>query len=296
MSAIALALALLAAIAGAGAAVFQSRGARSVTPPPSNAARLLLLLLRKPIWLLGAGLAGVSGAFHAGALSRGSLVEVESIMVTSLLFALALGIVVTDARVSLRDWFGAIATIVGLVMFLLFADPQDGVYTIPTRTAIIGVFTFAIVMTVLVGCAMRSKTPNVRASLFGASAAVSLGSAAVMLKVIDTNLANHNQVLTFLPALAFLGVCEVGALLLQQVAFRQGSLAAALAPFIGGNPLVAGAVGIVVFNERFHHSLGDLLGALAGIGLVVAGIVMLAASPLVAAGSGETDEPKIQAP
>jgi hypothetical protein len=181
-------------------------------------------------------------------------------------------------------------------MFLLFADPQDGVYTIPTRTAIIGVFTFAIVMTVLVGCAMRSKTPNVRASLFGASAAVSLGSAAVMLKVIDTNLANHNQVLTFLPALAFLGVCELGALLLQQVAFRQGSLAAALAPFIGGNPLVAGAVGIVVFNERFHHSLGDLLGALAGIGLVVAGIVMLAASPLVAAGSGETDEPKIQAP
>jgi multidrug transporter EmrE-like cation transporter len=117
-----------------------------------------------------------------------------------------------------------------------------------------------------------------------------------MLKVIDTNLANHNQVLTFLPALAFLGVCELGALLLQQVAFRQGSLAAALAPFIGGNPLVAGAVGIVVFNERFHHSLGDLLGALAGIGLVVAGIVMLAASPLVAAGSGETDEPKIQAP
>ena len=290
MSATALLLALLAAIAGAGAAVFQSRGARSVTPPPSNAARLLLLLLRKPIWLLGAGLAGVSGAFHAGALSRGSLVEVESIMVTSLLFALALGSVVTDARVSLRDWFGAIATIVGLVMFLLFADPQDGVYTIPTRTAIIGLFAFALVMTVLVGCAMRSKTPNVRASLFGASAAVSLGSAAVMLKVIDTNLANHDGLLTFLPALAFLGVCELGALLLQQVAFRQGSLAAALAPFVGGNPLVAGAVGIVVFQERFHHSIGDLLGSLAGIGLVLAGIAVLASSPLVAAGSGETTD------
>ena len=296
MSAIALVLALLAAIAGAGAAVFQSRGARSVDPAPSNAARLLLLLLRKPIWLFGAALAGVSGAFHAIALSHGSLVEVESIMVTSLLFALALGIIVSDSRVSLRDWSGAVATIVGLVMFLLFADPQDGTYTIPVRTAVIGVCVFVAVMTLLVGLAVRATTPNVRAALFGTSAAVSLGSAAVMLKVIDTNLANHNRLLTFLPAIAFLGLCELGALLFQQVAFRQGSLAAALAPFVGGNPLVAGAVGIVVFDERFHHTLGDLLGSLAGIGLVVAGIAVLASSPLVAAGSGESINPKNSAP
>ena len=295
MSAAALVLALLAAITGAGAAVFQSRGARSVTPAPSNAFRLLFLLLRKPIWLLGAALAGVSGAFHAIALSHGSLVEVESIMVTSLLFALALGIVVSDSRVSLRDWSGAVATIVGLVAFLLFADPQDGVYAIPTRTAVIGVCVFVAVMTLVVGLAIRSNTPNVRAALFGTAAAVSLGSAAVMLKVIDTNLANHNRLLTFLPAIAFLGLCELGALLFQQVAFRQGSLAAALAPFVGGNPLVAGAVGIVVFGERFHHSIGDLLGSLAGIGLVVAGIAVLAASPLVAAGSGETIDPKTEA-
>ena len=288
MSATALVLALFAAVAGAGAAVFQSRGARSVSPPPSNALRLLLLLVRKPIWILGALLAAVSGAFHAGALNHGSLVEVESIMVTSLLFALALGIVVSDARVSLRDWLGAIATIAGLVMFLLFADPQDGVYEIPTRTAVIGIAVFLCVMTLLVTTAVRSKAPNVRAALFGTAAAVSLGSAAVMLKVIDTNLGAHDGLLTFLPAIAFLGLCEFGALLLQQVAFRQGSLAAALAPFVGGNPLVAGAVGIVVFGERFHHTLGDLLGSLAGIGLVVAGIVVLAASPLVAAGSGET--------
>lgn len=296
MSAFALLFALLAAIAGAGAAVFQSRGARSVDPAPSNAARLLLLLLRKPIWLLGAALAGVSGAFHTVALSHGSLVEVESIMVTSLLFALALGIIVSDSRVSLRDWSGAVATIVGLVAFLLFADPQDGVYSIPIRTAVIGVCAFVAVMTLLVGLAVRSTTPNVRAALFGTSAAVSLGSAAVMLKVIDTNLANHNRFLTFLPAIAFLGLCELGALLFQQVAFRQGSLAAALAPFVGGNPLVAGAVGIVVFDERFHHSLGDLLGSLAGIGMVVAGIAALASSPLVAAGSGESTNPKNEAP
>jgi hypothetical protein len=296
MSFTALLLALLAAIAGAFAAVFQSRGARSVTPAPSNVIRLLLRLLRAPIWLLGAAFAGLSGLFHAIALSHGSLIEVESIMVTSLLFALGLGIIVSNSRVAVRDWLGAIATIVGLVTFLLIADPQDGDYSIPVRTAIIGVVVFLGVIAALVTVARRSDEPNVRAALFGTAAAVSLGAAAVMLKVIDSNLAEQDPIATFLPALAFLGLCELAALLLQQVAFRQGSLAAALAPFVGGNPLVAGAVGIMVFGERFHHRPIDLLGSLAGIGLVIAGIVVLAASPLVAAGSGEASEPKIQTP
>lgn len=289
MSFTALLLALLAAIAGAFAAVFQSRGARSITPAPPNVIRLLLRLLRTPIWLLGAAFAGLSGLFHAIALSHGSLIEVESIMVTSLLFALGLGIIVSNARVAVRDWLGAIATIVGLVTFLLFADPQDGDYSIPVRTAIIGIAVFVGVLAALIAVARRSDEPNVRAALFGTAAAVSLGTAAVMLKVIDSNLAEHDPIATFLPALAFLGLCELSALLLQQVAFRQGSLAAALAPFVGGNPLVAGAVGIVVFGERFHHRPIDLLGSLAGIGLVIAGIVVLAASPLVAAGSGESE-------
>ncbi|MEX1218387.1 MAG: DMT family transporter [Acidimicrobiales bacterium] len=286
----AVALALLAAIAGAGAAVFQSRGARSVSPPPANAARLLLVLLQKPIWLFGAALAGVSGLFHTIALGRGSLIEVESIMVTSLLFALALGIVVTGSRVSVRDWFGAIATIVGLVAFLLFADPQDGDYTIPVRVAIIGTIVFIAVMSALVASAARATQPNVRAVLFGSAAAVALGSAAVMLKVIASNLVENTPLRALLPAFAFLGLCELSALLLQQVAFRQGSLAAALAPFVGGNPLVAGGVGIIVFGERFHHSVGDLLGASAGIVLVIIGIFILASSPLVAAGSGESTD------
>jgi uncharacterized membrane protein len=296
MSFTALMLALLAAIAGAFAAVFQSRGARSVTPAPSNVIRLLLRLLRAPIWLLGVAFAGLSGLFHAIALGKGSLIEVESIMVTSLLFALGLGIIVSNARVAVRDWLGAIATIVGLVTFLLFADPQDGDYSIPVRTAIIGVAVFFGVMVALITLARHSDAPNVRAALFGTAAAVSLGSAAVMLKVIDNNLANHDPIAAMLPALTFLGLCELAALLLQQVAFRQGTLAAALAPFVGGNPLVAGAVGIVVFGERFHHRPIDLLGSLVGISLVIAGIVVLAASPLVAAGSGESRTPEESTP
>jgi drug/metabolite transporter (DMT)-like permease len=287
MSGTALAFAAMASLAGALAAVFQSRGARGLAPPPPNIVRLLLGLALRPIWLVGLAFAGVSGVLHAVALRHGSLIEVESIMVTSLLFALALGIVVSDARVSPRDWLGALATILGLVCFLGFADPQDGDYDVPVRTWIVAAVVLVGVISALVVAASRARSPNVRAALWGTTAAV-------FLKTIDVGLNHHDPVTAFIPVLLFLGLCEIGALTTQQLAFRAGDLAPALAPFVGGNPIVAGAVAIALFGERFHHAPADLLGACGGIALVVAGIVILASSPLVAAGTGEARRPARQ--
>lgn len=288
MSAVALALAACASLAGALAAVFQSRGTKSVTTRASNAVTLLLSLVRSRVWLFGIAMAGVSGLFHALALKHGSLIEVESIMVTSLLFALGLGIVVSRAPVSRRDWFGAAATIVGLVVFLVAADPQDGDYSVPASRWAVAIAVLVALVVVLVMVARRSTRPNVRASVFATAAAVCLGTSAVLLKVITSVLGLDGELGALASYLALLGLFELGALAFQQMAFRAGDLAAALAPFVGGNPLLAGAIGIVLFGERFHHHLGDLLAAAGGIALVVGGILVLASSPLVAAGSGES--------
>ena len=291
MSALALALAACASFAGALAAVFQSRGARTVESSARNGFVLLLALLRSRIWLLGAAMAGVSGLFHALALKRGSLIEVEAIMVTSLLFALGLGIVISHAPVSRRDWAGAAATIIGLVTFLVLADPQDGDYAQPASKWAIAVITLLAIAAALAVLAHRTQRPNSRAALFATAAAVCLGTSAVLLKVITSTLGTHGPIADLIAFAALLGLFELGALVLQQMAFRAGNLAAALAPFVGGNPMIAGAVGIVLFGERFHHHLGDLLGSAVGIALVVGGIVVLASSPLVAAGSGVEPTP-----
>ena len=289
MSAVALALAACASFTGALAAVFQSRGTKSVTAPASNGIVLLLSLVRSRIWLLGIAFAGVSGLFHALALDRGSLIEVESVMVTSLLFALALGIVVSRAPVSRRDWAGAAATILGLVAFLSFADPEDGDYSVPASRWIVVLAVLVVLVVLLVVVAHHSNRPNVRASVFATAAAVCLGTSAVLLKVLTATLHTHGPLVTLAAFLALLGLFELGALVFQQMAFRSGDLAAALAPFVGGNPMIAGAVGIVLFGERFHHGAGDLLGATAGIAIVVGGIAVLASSPLVAAGTGDEE-------
>lgn len=287
MSGLPLLFAIGASLAGALAAVFQSRGARELPHAPSNPLRLILRLLRRPIWLVGVAFAGLSGFCHAIALREGSLIEVEAVLVTSLLFALGLGIVISRAKVSIRDWLGASATVIGLVCFLGFADPQDGDYDVETSTWVIALCVLLLALGLLITAAAKVRSPNLRASLWGSAAAVFLGSAAVMLKSLDSTLDEHGPTSVILLTLAILGIFELGALITQQLAFRSGDLAAALAPFVGGNPLVAGAVGIVIFAERFHHDPADLIGGALGLTMVFAGIWVLAASPLVAAGSGE---------
>lgn len=289
MSIIALLLAGCASFTSALGSVFQSRGTKTVRTSATNGATLLLALLRSRIWLFGAAMAGLSGLFHALALKRGPLVEVEAIMVTSLLFALGLGIVIGRMPVSPRDWIGAAATIGGLVMFLVFADPQDGDYSIPAARWAVALAVLTGIAAVLVLLARRATIPNVRAALYATSGAVCLGTSAVLIKVITTVLGTDGALGELAIYLVLLGLFELAALAIQQMAFRSGDLAAALAPFVGGNPMIAGAVGIVLFGERFHHSIGDLSGALLGIVLVVGGIVTLTTSPN--AGGEPTAEP-----
>ena len=288
MSTAALMLAVTAALGQAFAAVFQSRGARAAGGTGGRMFALARSLVTQPVWLVGLGFAGLSGLLHTLALREGSLIEVESVMVTSLLFALVLGSIITDARVSNRDWVGAMCIIVGLVLFLLFADPQDGNYDVPSSTWLLGGVIVVTALTPLLLVARRARTPNLRAAAWGSIAAVVLGSAAVPLKVIGGRLDGLGSLADLLPLLILLIVLEASSLVSQQVAFRAGDLAPALGPFIGGNPVVAGALGIVMFSERFHRDPVDLVGAAIGIAVVVTGIALLAASPTVAAGTGET--------
>ena len=287
MSIIALVLATCASFTSALGSVFQSKGTKTVKSAATNGATLLLSLLRSRVWLFGAAMAGVSGLFHALALKRGPLIEVEAIMVTALLFALGLGTVISRSPVLRRDWIGAAAVIIGLVTFLGFADPQDGNYSIPASRWVVAIGVLAGATALLIMLARTVTSPNGRAALFATAAAVCLGTSAVLIKAITTVLGAHDAIGELLAYLVLLGLFELAALAIQQMAFRAGSLGAALAPFVGGNPMIAGAVGIVLFGERFHHHLGDLLGAALGIALVVGGIVVLAASPAVATGTGD---------
>ena len=88
-------------------------------------------LLRRRLWLLGISADATAVALQAAALAVGSLVLVQPLLVTSLLFALPFSAHLAGRQVSRRDWgWGAVLT-AGLAVFLVVGRPSGGVERAP---------------------------------------------------------------------------------------------------------------------------------------------------------------------
>lgn len=278
------ALALLAALGVAVSSVLQAKAAEDAPAALSLRIGLLFHLLTRPIWLAGIAVGVVGYAFHALALNAGTLVEVEPILTTSLLFALPLGMRMGEQRLGAREWSGAGAMIVGLTAFLVFADPQGGDYEPPGLAWIISGAALGSVVLLCVVAGRRAENPATRAALYGSAAGVLFAAGAALTKTA-TAILDQDGIAglaeSWIPwAVAVGGIL---ALLLAQSAFQAGPLAPALTPFVGLNPLVAGLIGIVLFGEQVHTEPWAVVGAGLAVLVALAGIVTLARSPVVAA-------------
>src|SRR5205807_8952991 len=98
--------------------VFQQRSAAAAPHEHSMRVSLLVHLVRQPAWV-GGVVADVLGyVLQFLALDRGSLVLVQPLLVSGLLFALPLGAALSRRRLRRRDWLGSAALVVGLSLFL----------------------------------------------------------------------------------------------------------------------------------------------------------------------------------
>jgi hypothetical protein len=71
------------------------------------------------------------------------------------------------------------------------------------------------------------------------------------------------------------------AMFLASNAFQAGSLAASQPGLTIVDPLVAGALGVVLFGESLRHNPLVLSGEVLAVALVIASVIMLSQSPLV---------------
>jgi hypothetical protein len=72
-------------------------------------------------------------------------------------------------------------------------------------------------------------------------------------------------------------------------AFQAGSLAASQPALALVDPIVASALGVVLFGERIDLRPAALLGELTAVSVVVMSVIALSRSPLIHAYSGSTD-------
>lgn len=274
-----------AAVCNALASILQRRGARSVPTQESMRLALALDVLRRPIWLLGL-LAMCGGfGFQAAALSSGDLALVQPVLLAELPITLLLAPLFFNVAAGRRAWLGVIGMSVGLALVLFAFSPSGGHDSVSLAPMLFTVAATSGLVVVLVLLALRLQG-SARAAMFGTAAGTGFALTAALMKEAMIRLNSGVGALFTSWSLYAMAAAGIAALYLWQNALQAGTLVAAQPAITLSDPILATAIGVLLFGE--HIRLGGWLALeLAGALLIALASVELARSPLV---SGEDPE------
>lgn len=281
----AVALALIASFFTALASVAQRRAAAPAPGELSLSWRLILFLARRPVWFLGILFMIAGFLFQVSALRVGSLSLVQPLIATELLFVFIFVALDRRHNIAPRDWLAAIGMAVGLGLFLGIARPSGGTnHATGLMWALAGMSTFILagILTLLAYVPLRRPPSSARkAALLAVAAATGFGFVAAVIKELSTHLSQGPYgVLTNWSPYALLAAGAVSFFLASN-SFQAGSLAASQPGLTIMDPLVASALGVILFSEDINRSTLALTGEAFCLALVMVSVVLLSRSPLV---------------
>jgi drug/metabolite transporter (DMT)-like permease len=257
--------------------VFMQKGAMQETGEEAMKAGFLLKLVRKPVWLLGLAGDGLGYAAQAAALGVGKLIVVQPLLVSSVVFALPLGMKFTGQRVGKREVVGAIAVTVGLAAFTIISNPTAGKDDAPIRDWLVAGAVLGGIAAVLVVLA-RGRKPGLKAALLGTASGTIFGLTAGLTKsTVDRLDDGFVAVVADWHLWALIGVSAV-AFWLTQASLQTGALAPALATTMAFETIAGVAVGMTILDEQLHDSGWGIAGAITTLVIALVGLVMLAGS------------------
>jgi drug/metabolite transporter (DMT)-like permease len=289
--ALAIGSALLAAFFAAVGIVVRQRAIHDAEDRPSETGAIVTSWIRQPSWWLGT-MGAIGGyVFQALALAHGSLLLVQPLLVSSLLFVLPLGARFSNQHVRARDWCWALLLTAALTVFVLVGQPHEGHYRppVPAWSVALGTSVPVVIICVL---AARRAAGRGRAMLLAGGVAVLLGLVAVLTKVSTHRFAVHGlHGLLTVPAPYLLVALAVTVTILQQSAFHAGALQASVPIMLVGEPIVAVLLGVVVLGEYLVvHDASAAILAVAVAAMTAATIALGRDS----AAAGKVDKPSIE--
>jgi hypothetical protein len=275
-------LALVAAAFFGASSVLMHTQARAAPAEQSLRPSLLVHLARQPAWLAGIGAQIAGFALLAVALEMGSLSVVQAIAPVALLLALPLAARVSGKRLRRADWLGAGATIVGLAVALVIADPATGRST-PTPTGWTVLLTFSIGASVILLVVGARLTGAGRAVALATAAGIVLGLNTVFTKAAATQF--KAGIGNGLSSWETYGVAVFGlaGLLLMQSAFQAGEIEWSLPTLTVINPVLSIAVGLILLDETVAAHGVAIVPLVISLAVMVWGVVSLARSPALVA-------------
>lgn len=252
--------------------VIQQRSAHDVTDEQVGPIALFLQLLRDKTWWLGSLVAAGGFALQAAALGFGSVLLVQALIVTSLLFALPLSARFAGRRITRYQWIWAVLLAVAVAVIVTVGDPSKGQARAGFEMWSWVVATLGpLLLLCLLGARLCRGKP-VAAVLLGVVAGSLWGLFAVLMKGVVDELDDGIVAVLKLPELYVWAVVAIAATAIQQSSFRAGSMAASLPAVTVSEPLVASVLGVAILGEMLRP------GRSGWAFLVIAVVVMIAAT------------------
>lgn len=282
----------VAALLAIGAAVFiavgdviHQRQAHDVTDEPVGHVALLLRLLRDRRWWLGSLVAAAGFGLQAAALGLGSVLLVQALLVTSLLFALPIYARLAHRRVTRWEWTWAVLLAVSVAVIVTVGNPTAGhargsfeVWTV----------VLAVLVPVLVLCVIGARilTGPASAVLLALASGALWGLFAVLTKGVVDQLGSWAGVVALLrtPELYAWAVVAIAGTAWQQASFRAGALTASLPTMTVAEPVVASVLGVVVLGESLRPDDAGWFALVVAVGVMVVATAALARGEAASAG------------
>lgn len=273
--------ALVAALLFAFGSVVQQRAASTAPPEKALSFGLLLWLVRRRAWLLGFFASVVGNGLAAAAIGGGGVALVQPLFTSRLLFALALSAVIGRLAVGRRDWSAAVLTAGGLAVFVAVGHPGRGhplaATTMEWAPAVAGVGVLVAALVIL-----SKRRDAVRAALVLAGAGGLLFGLQSSLTETSIAYLRRDGFGTFLHWQPWvLIVAAVYGAVLVQSAYEMAPLPASFPALVTVEPLTGLVIGVTVLHGTLDASPGALGAEVGGLVVMVAGVAVLARSPLV---------------
>lgn len=274
----------IAALLALGAALFiaisdvmHQRAAHAVTGEPVGHVGLFARLLADRLWWAGSLVAAVGFVLQAAALGEGSVLLVEALLVTSLLFALPISARLADRPLARSVWVWAALLVAAQALIIFVGRPTAGAARASLHTWIVVV---AVLGPVMLLCLLGARiwSGPTAAVLLAAASAVCFGVFAVLTKGVVELLGRGPRELLVTPELYALGAVVLAGTVLQQSSFRAGALTASLPAMTVVEPVVAAALGMIVLGEVLRPGRTGWATLVVAVAVMIAAVVVLSRS------------------
>jgi drug/metabolite transporter (DMT)-like permease len=268
---------LVAGFLNAVSGVFQRKGIGSPEPERLYTKTQITTTSKNKFWQIGALAEGLAAIIELVALYFGSLLLVEPLLMTNLVFLLIIVHFRLKKLVTLHEWIGIGAICIGVSSFLIAANPHGGkgsygiIWLAPVLTIVPLMFFGAV-------AARRIHNQKSRGLIGALVGGLSLGLTAALTRLAMLQL--HSGIiptLTHWPLYALIASAIVS-LFAVQVGYGSGPLTITQSILEISSPIVSILLGLLLFGDRIDTSGVAISVETFSFLIIIIGVVILSAS------------------